>query len=679
MGNKSKSKIEIVLSAQDTQLSAALKRSRNGLKDFGDSAVKEAARSKSAFAGLSSMKLAIGGIIGGAAAIYANQVRQIADEYTNLNSRLKLVTDGEQDLAVVRSGLYKISQETGTAYAGNADAYTKLARSINDLGGESEETLEITELLNKSLIINGSSTEMASSFMLQFAQAMGSGVLQGDEFRAMLESNGFFAAELSKALGTNIAGLREMSSNGELTAERLRSAFPKMTKTVTEEFSKISPTVERAMIMLENSFKRIVDESNQAGDGTGSISKSITNLAETIDRNRDGIVSFFSKLIDLGAWSTRQIAGIGTEVEVLGQVAAGNLDFSKYIKMTSVKEFEDWLKQNVQTLKETEKAAKDAGGEITKSSKQSTEAQKQITKEALGEMKKQYKSYADEVKKLQGSIADEQRSVAEELRDMSRSGMTDIQAWRDRKKEAQEFTAKAREAAKAAGDLFFKGNAAAGQETYQVALSYAEKAKDAYRELNTEVKQGDQVLISQKDALKAAVAGVQEAGNLKVKLMADYSTALSLAKEALNQQSGGQLDESIAKAKEGVDSLVQKVEDGKEKMRTAFSEIFQPPEDGDWGKVWKAMESGSSSASKAVTSTWNKTWDDFLASGSEDIESLEKKLQALAKDRYITVHINEVQGKAYGGMIQRLSYGGMVPGWSPHKRADNNMAALHGP
>ena len=252
-------KIEAVLALKDTNMSNGISKATKGLRGL----QKEAETLKVKLSGLSAMKLAIGGIAAGAGAYYANEVRKIADEYTNLNSRLKLITDGEADLIKVREQLFKISQETGTEYAGNADSYSKLARAVKDLGGNSDETLQITELVNKSLIVNGSSSEMASSFMLQFAQAMGSGVLQGDEFRAMLESNSFFAAELAKALGTNIAGLREMSKNGELTADKLRSAFPKMGKAINEEFGKISPTIGRAMTMLENSFKRIVDESNR--------------------------------------------------------------------------------------------------------------------------------------------------------------------------------------------------------------------------------------------------------------------------------------------------------------------------------------------------------------------------------------------------------------------------------
>lgn len=168
----------------------------------------------------------------GMMARYAAQITGIADQYSQLDAKIRLTVSSDQEAAQIQEKLYQISQKTGTAYAANADAYAKLGMQLKDVGIKGEETVGIVDLVNKSLIVNGSSAEMASSFQLQFAQAMGSGVLQGDEFRAMLESNGYFAGLLAKELGTNIAGLRKMSKEGQLTSDVLLSAFPKMAEEV---------------------------------------------------------------------------------------------------------------------------------------------------------------------------------------------------------------------------------------------------------------------------------------------------------------------------------------------------------------------------------------------------------------------------------------------------------------
>ena len=168
---------------------------------------------------------------------YAAQITEIADQYSQLDAKIRLTVSSDQEAARVQEQLYQISQKTGTSYTANADSYAKLGMQLKEVGIKGEETVGIVDLVNKSLIVNGSSTEMASSFQLQFAQAMGSGVLQGDEFRAMLESNGYFAGLLAKELGTNIAGLRKMSKEGELTSDVLLKSFPRMAEEVNAAFS----------------------------------------------------------------------------------------------------------------------------------------------------------------------------------------------------------------------------------------------------------------------------------------------------------------------------------------------------------------------------------------------------------------------------------------------------------
>lgn len=696
-------KYQSALSAVTTKTAAAAeaidrywKNSETGASKAGEAFVSM--RTK-----VSSVVAALGSIYAiGVTAHYANEVRKIADEYTNLNSRLKLTTNGEQELATVREKLFRISQDTGTDYAGNADSYAKLARAVKDLGGTSSDTLQIVELVNKSLTINGSSTSMASAFMQQFAQAMGSGVLQGDEFRSMLENNGYFANQLATALNTNIAGLRSMASNGQLTADKLRSSFPRMAQTINTEFDNIAPTVERAMTMLENSFKRIVDESNRSAGGTKAVSQSVIDLAATIDRNRDGIVSLFTRLIDGAAWATKQVAGIGTEMEVLGQVAKGNLGFFDYIKMTSVEEMHDWLVKNVQTLKETGPAAQKAGAEVSAAAQKSAATQKQATGDALKDMKKRYQDYAKEIRQLQESIASQEQSLAAELRSMARSGMSDSSAWNDQKQEAQEYELAAKKAAKEAAAAMKTGDTITASAKWKDAVSMANEAKQAYKNLNTEVKDGDNVIISKQQALQTAMAGAKAAGELAISITKQQQEATVGVMNTLTQQSGfanlaagmttaeqqwltswenmkNAAGEKITLVKQQIDSISTNADQVKDKVKTAFSDIFQPPEDGNWGKVWEAMESGSKKAGETVTGDWDKVWDKWLASGSDDIRSLEEQLRELTRDRTAKIYVEKVEKNQSGGLIGAYKFGGLIQALAAGGGVRNILSGGHLP
>ena len=276
----------------------------------------------------------------GMMARYAAQITGIADQYSQLDAKIRLTVSSDQEAAQIQEKLYQISQKTGTAYAANADAYAKLGMQLKDVGIKGEETVGIVDLVNKSLIVNGSSAEMASSFQLQFAQAMGSGVLQGDEFRAMLESNGYFASLLAKELGTNIAGLRKMSKEGQLTSDVLLSAFPKMAEEVNSAFSKIPMTVGRARQILDNVFRSLVNDSNKAAGGTSKIADSLIGLAQVIEANREPLTEMIAGMINLGASAVDVAVNIGKFVvanrEMLTEIGKYALIFGGGLKFLTM-------------------------------------------------------------------------------------------------------------------------------------------------------------------------------------------------------------------------------------------------------------------------------------------------------------------------------------------------------
>jgi hypothetical protein len=145
---------------------------------------------------------------------------------------------------------------------------------------------------------------------------------------------------------------------------------------------------------------------------------------------------------------------------------------------------------------------------------------------------------------------------------------------------------------------------------------------------------------------------------LKSKLITEQIQAFSLAQAKLNAQSGGKLDAALDQTKTKADQLATSADTAKQKVQELFQ--VEPPADGDWGKVWTAMESGSTKAAGTVTSDWDKVWDAWLASGSDDVAALERKLSELIKDRTMTVRIKTVEEKSTGGMIMGYHLGGAI-------------------
>ena len=665
---------------------------------------------------LSSNNLLRGAALGigiGMMARYSAQITGIADQYAQLDAKIRLTVNSDQEATQVQEKLYQISQKSGTAYTANADAYAKLGMQLKEVGIKGEETVGIVDLVNKSLIVNGSNTEMASSFQLQFAQAMGSGVLQGDEFRAMLESNGYFAGLLAKELGTNIAGLRKMSKEGELTSEVMLKAFPKMAEEVNAAFSKIPMTVGRAKQILNNVFESLVNDSNKAAGGTSKIADSFIGLAQVIEANREPLTEMIAGMINLGASAVDVAVNIGKFVaahsEMLAEIGKYALNFGGGLKFLTMfagailqvqtaastlggvklaswaidtarqmstlassstlagtaikgtlalaaaqgavsiaqlivemyKAKQAWDEASaseergaIQSARLAEKyaeiskatgvvinthqelmAAIDEGkihqDEATRqwlagasakvtAEKTAATAIKQVTGEALEAMKKKYQEYAREVQRLQGEIVGRERSLQAELREMSRTGMSDYSSWVDRKKEAEEYAAAAKKAAQEAAQAMASGDTITGKEKYAEALQYADQAKTAYKSLNTEIKEGDRIVVSQTDALKTSMEGVKKAGELGIDILKQQQKEANSAMDAMVEKSG------FADLTAGMDDAEKK-----------------------WAENWKNMQSAASKEISAVE---------------------EQIVKLVSKDRTVYINVVEREARRYGGI-----------------------------
>lgn len=297
-------------------------------------------------AGWQRMAAALGPTIAAYFSVQAvKDVLMLADSYTLLDSRLGLITETSGELAAVQAELFRISQETGTAYGANAAVVAKLGIAMEAAGASSTELLAINEMVNKSLIVSGASTAEQSSFLLQFGQAMGSDVLQGEEFRAMMEANSYFGSQLAKALDTDIAGLRKMSKEGKLTTDVLRSAFPKMADDIDESFDKMPVTIGRAMTMIENSFGKVISEANKAEDGTGGVAQAVADLATTIGQNKEIIGSIFQGVAAGASLTVKEVGRIGNSLAGYRAVLEGNLKMWDYQNMSAA-ELNAWLKKN---------------------------------------------------------------------------------------------------------------------------------------------------------------------------------------------------------------------------------------------------------------------------------------------------------------------------------------------
>jgi len=211
----------------------------------------------------------------------------LADAYTSVEGRLRLVTSSSEDLVRVQEALRGIAERSRATYLDTASVFARFASAVQGTGVSEEELLSITETLNKAFVISGSTTSEASAAMQQLSQGFASGVLRGDEFNSVMESGGRIADLLASHLGVSKGELRKMAEEGRLTADVMRGAFAAGAAQVNAEFERMPVTVGQAVTGLRDAFGNMIDEWNRGAGATEGLAGGILllrdNLREAVD------------------------------------------------------------------------------------------------------------------------------------------------------------------------------------------------------------------------------------------------------------------------------------------------------------------------------------------------------------------------------------------------------------
>lgn len=238
---------------------------------------------------LASVKATAAGVAGAFAGAFATgQLIHYADTWNQLTGRLRLASTGSDDFAQSQRTLMDISQRTGTSFEANANLYSRIAASLRDAGYASADVAKVTETVATSLKLSGASTEEASSVITQLSQALGSGVLRGEEFNAIMESGGRLAKLLADGLHTTVGGLRNMANNGQLTTDKIMPLLTNV-ELLRKEFDTLPASISGSAQKVENAFMAWVGGANEAVGASSALAGVLDSLANNINGVANGL------------------------------------------------------------------------------------------------------------------------------------------------------------------------------------------------------------------------------------------------------------------------------------------------------------------------------------------------------------------------------------------------------
>ena len=187
------------------------------------------------------------GKIAGIAAAYLSfqtgkDILGLSDEMTNTTARLDLMNDGLQTTAELQKMIFDSAQRSYGAYSQTADLVGKLGMNAKDAFSSNAETVAFAELLNKQFSIVGTNAEGITAATLQLTQALGSGVLRGEELNSIFEQAPNIIHTIANYLDVPIGKIREMASEGELTAGVVKQAMFAAADDINDKFNNMPLT-----------------------------------------------------------------------------------------------------------------------------------------------------------------------------------------------------------------------------------------------------------------------------------------------------------------------------------------------------------------------------------------------------------------------------------------------------
>ena len=275
-----------------------LKSDLNSIGSEAKKAEKSAQGLANSFTGL---KVAIAAV---ASSAMLREFVRVADDMSLVNSRLKMATSSAAEYAKQQKALHAIARDTHADIKETINLYAKLAPALKNIGKSTEDTNNMVSSFTKALQLGGASAEEAAAAIKQFGQAMGSGALRGDEFNSIAEASPTLLRYMAEGLGVNVGKLRELGSEGKLTAEALSSAFEKVKNRIDSDFAQMPVTVGKAFTDLRTEINLIVGNINEVSGATQTISGAITSFANALKENKDTIIGV--------------VSGIGTLIKHLG-------------------------------------------------------------------------------------------------------------------------------------------------------------------------------------------------------------------------------------------------------------------------------------------------------------------------------------------------------------------------
>ena len=255
------------------------------------------------------------------------KVVELSDELTQTNARLNLIKDNGKSVADLQNMIFGAAQRSRGDYQQVADMVSKIGLNAKDAFNSNEEMIAFAEILNKQYAIAGTSAEGAAAANLQITQALGSGVLRGEELNSVFEQAPTIIQAIAEYLDVDVGKIREMAQEGLITADVFKNAMFASADSVNQQFESIPMTLAQIWTSIKNqalfAFQPILAKINEFANSekfqqfVQKFIVAIQNIASVAIDLFDMLVSGIEWVIDNWNWLGPVLSAIAAAFIVL--------------------------------------------------------------------------------------------------------------------------------------------------------------------------------------------------------------------------------------------------------------------------------------------------------------------------------------------------------------------------
>lgn len=218
-----------------------------------------------------------------AGAFTVTKLVQMTDQWTNMSNRLRQITNNSQELRAAQQAIYDIAQRSRAGLDETADLYFKINQNAKEYGITAAQAARVTETVAKTISMSGAPTASRQAAILQLGQAIGSGRLQGDEYRSLSENAPAILDLIAKQMGVARGALKELASEGKITTQIILQAMQEMGRSVDQQFAKTNASITDAWGKAQNAVLQYIGTSNDAVGASAAVARTLEMIADHFD------------------------------------------------------------------------------------------------------------------------------------------------------------------------------------------------------------------------------------------------------------------------------------------------------------------------------------------------------------------------------------------------------------